>query len=657
MRRKRPLIGNGASKANGTSHKSSADVTDSDRPFAEMPRNRPWPVEATVLAGISTWTAVEACRCDQDHLNAIGAHKYRMWSVASLLTAASSLVSCCFVWWKCRMTSTLAPAPIGADPDGLVIGSTLMPLLFCSAALFAEKCGLRADPRIDFLGSFALASSVTSLAFAMSSVLWKNKRGDIATKHALLTSCILFVIMNVMVVAKNYGVLLIGETMTTVVLPCVGLQAILIYLYSRPNPSSVYAAFTPGEWCCVAQLLSSLALVFLFINIEPTRPKMDDSDVHLAISHGGIVGCTIGCVLSNVVHSVAKKRLYSKSVTFGCVTKLVVIVSVTVACVELVARRWDAVGATISFRGQSISTSLWWLLFFLRSPDGSMPKSFQNIPRFVFLIYWLMVLSLASFPAHQMASYLRNLPESTERRKLVVVSRKYFHFVAVLLFLPPTLLAPTMMSLSYAVALSVLLLVETMRTKILSVDNQLRDSSMNQFYEAFLDEKDAMAPSNGQLSRSKRVGGVFVVTHMAMIFGCAFPLWVNEVVQTVIGPDYVAGTGAGDNLGLLPAMGIIVLGVGDAVGAMVGVYLGSHKWPETKRTIEGSLGMFLSMVLSVVIISFLDPASDANAIWDAALAGLYASPQLLVLTLLEAFTSQIDNLCLPIAASILCLIE
>ena len=163
-----------------------------------------------------------------------------------------------------------------------------------------------------------------------------------------------------------------------------------------------------------------------------------------------------------------------------------------------------------------------------------------------------------------------------------------------------------------------------------------------------------MARSSSQISQGKRSGGIFVVTHMAMIFGCAFPLWVNEVLQKVTDPGHVIG--AGDIHSFLPAMGIIVLGVGDAVGAIVGVCLGYYKWPGTKRTIEGSLGMFLSMVLSVMIISYLDLAADANAIWGAALVGLYVSPQLLVLTLLEAFTSQIDNLCLPIAASILCLV-
>ena len=195
-----------------------------------------------------------------------------------------------------------------------------------------------------------------------------------------------------------------------------------------------------------------------------------------------------------------------------------------------------------------------------------------------------------------------------------------------------------MMALSYAVALCVLLLLETMRTTVLSNDTRLADSSINAFYEAFLDEKD-VTDSSGH----GRQPGVFVVTHLAMIFGCAFPLWVNEV--------------SGRVFSLLPFMGIIVLGVGDAVGAVVGIYFGLHKWPGTKRTVEGSLGMFVSMVLCSVAILYLDPASGTSTLHGAALAGLYVSPQLMTLSILEAFTSQIDNLCLPIAASILCLLQ
>ena len=205
-----------------------------------------------------------------------------------------------------------------------------------------------------------------------------------------------------------------------------------------------------------------------------------------------------------------------------------------------------------------------------------------------------------------------------------------------------------MMALSYAVALCVLLLLETTRTTVLSNNTRLADISINAFYEAFLDEKD-VTDSSGH----GRQPGVFVVTHLAMLFGCAFPLWVNEVLTKVIGSGCVSGR----VFSLLPFMGIIVLGVGDAVGAVVGIYFGLHKWPGTKRTVEGSLGMFVSMVLCSVAILYLDPASGTSTLHGAALVGLYVSPQLMTLSILEAFTSQIDNLCLPIAASILCLLQ
>ena len=68
--------------------------------------------------------------------------------------------------------------------------------------------------------------------------------------------------------------------------------------------------------------------------------------------------------------------------------------------------------------------------------------------------------------------------------------------------------------------------------------------------------------------------------------------------------------------------------------------------------------MFVSMLLCSVAILYLDPASGTSTLHGAAaLVGLYLSPQLMTLSILEAFTSQIDNLCLPIAASILCLLQ
>ena len=635
-------------------------------------RSRPWPVEATVLAGLALWVALEVEQ--PPHLFRLGGvatsatssssdvHSYPLRSAAAMLTAASSLISCCFEWKHCwtaaaplnRRTRShrRRTTVISADPDGLAVGSTLIPLLFCSATLFLEKCGIEADSRRGevapypcFLDAFALASSVTSLAFAMSATILKSTGGQfITTVHVLATSCLLLVIVKVLVVANTHeNIIRSGGIVITVVLPYIGMQELFLYFHRRQRQFQLGAAFTPGEWCCVVQLLSSLVLGFLFANVDSSRPRLSSVDMPIAIAHGGIVGCILGCSLSTLVPSITAKGDAKKAVIWECIAKLATIIFVTVSCVEISARRWDAAEAAISQGGRLIPISLQWLVLFLSKSDEATPDFSSNIPRWAFLIYWMLILLLAAFPAQWMAWDIRQIPESTKRRKLVVVSRKYFHFVAVLLFLPATIVGPSMMALSYAVALCVLLLVETMRTTVLSNDKWLADSSINAFYEAFLDEKDVTG---------RQPGGTFVVTHLAMIFGCAFPLWINEVLKKVIASGCISGRAV---FGLLPFMGIIVLGVGDAVGAVVGSYYGLHKWPGTKRTVEGSLGMFVSMALSSVAISYLDPASGASTLHDAALVGLYMSPPLITLSMLEAFTSQIDNLCLPIAASILCL--
>jgi len=672
MIRKRSFDGNGSNDTKGGAQEAS-NLSNRAHEMGSIFRSRPWPAEATVLAGFAFWVALEV---QQPHLfrlgdvakNASGAHNYPLWPAAAMLTAASSLISCYFEWshcwtaaapfntrahFHCRRTTTN-----GADPDGLAVGSTLVPLLFCSAISFVERCGIAANSRSGevvlipgLLEAFAFASSVTSLAFAMSATKSTGGR-RITTKHVLATSCILFVVVEMLVVANTYETIRFGVCVSTVILPCIGVQAVLLYLHSRQRQHSLFAAFTPGEWCCVAQLLSSLVLAFFFVNVDSSRPKLSSADMHLAIAHSGIFGCILGCILSKFFPSVATKGDAKKLVIWACTAKLVTTAFVTVACVEIAARQWDAAEATTAQGGRLIPISLQWLLSFLSKPDESTLVVFSNISRWMFLIYWAVILLLAAFPAQRMATHLRKIPESTKRSKLVVVSRKYFHFVAVLLFLPATIIAPSMMALSYAVALCVLLLVETMRTAVLSNDKRLADSSINAFYEAFLDEKDVVDNSICKPGQGRQTG-VFVVTHMAMIFGCAFPLWVNEVLKKVIGSGRVSR----GIFGLLPSMGIVVLGVGDAIGAIVGVYCGIHTWPGTKRTVEGTLGMFVSMVLSSVVISYLDPASGTSTMHDAALAGLYMSPHLMILSILEAFTSQIDNLCLPIAASILCLLQ
>eukprot|EP00590_Aulacoseira_subarctica_P012005 CAMPEP_0172436946 /NCGR_PEP_ID=MMETSP1064-20121228/71991_1 /TAXON_ID=202472 /ORGANISM="Aulacoseira subarctica , Strain CCAP 1002/5" /LENGTH=132 /DNA_ID=CAMNT_0013185377 /DNA_START=848 /DNA_END=1243 /DNA_ORIENTATION=- len=132
------------------------------------------------------------------------------------------------------------------------------------------------------------------------------------------------------------------------------------------------------------------------------------------------------------------------------------------------------------------------------------------------------------------------------------------------------------MTLSYAVAMVALVLGEMLRlsyNKKQNIENTEEHPrrkeeytakannasngivSFNDFYIAFLDEKDCEGKSGG-----------LVVTHIALIFGCAFPQWV-------------AATTASSTSTLLPVIGVLALGIGDAFGAIVGTTkYGRTKW-------------------------------------------------------------------------------
>jgi dolichol kinase len=227
-----------------------------------------------------------------------------------------------------------------------------------------------------------------------------------------------------------------------------------------------------------------------------------------------------------------------------------------------------------------------WLLDFLRGSESDVA---QNTPRVVWIVYWVIVLSIM-------------MPLSTHPRFVApnVVMRKWFHLIAILLFTPVTVYAPQLMTLSYAVALCGLMTVECLRAQL--------PKSIQGFY---------LSLSDSDKDNPDRV----IVSHMALICGCAFPLWLAVCVK--------------DDSKLLKLWGVIVLGVGDSVAAIVGSYWGRTKWGwNKKRSLEGSLAMLIS--LAICCAPFGDP-------WIAVVV--------VFTTLLEAFTSQIDNMVLPLAGS------
>jgi hypothetical protein len=93
------------------------------------------------------------------------------------------------------------------------------------------------------------------------------------------------------------------------------------------------------------------------------------------------------------------------------------------------------------------------------------------------------------------------------------------------------------LSLAYGVALAALLLLEYAR---MSRHGPLPlGQAIHKFYAHFLDDRDM---------------GHLVVTHLYLLLGCAFPLWLSHLVP--------AGKGGNP---LLPYAGVFVLGIGDSM--------------------------------------------------------------------------------------------
>ncbi|CAJ1953467.1 unnamed protein product [Cylindrotheca closterium] len=228
-----------------------------------------------------------------------------------------------------------------------------------------------------------------------------------------------------------------------------------------------------------------------------------------------------------------------------------------------------------------------WLVRFLVSLEGGYPRYFG-------LIYWLAVFVVAFVPT-------RLVLETTELA--VVIRRKWFHAVAVILFSPVTKTFPQLMSLSYAIALCALAVLEDLRRDL---------PALQSFYLSFID--------------SRKDNPELIVSHMFLILGCAMPLWISE------------WEGTESVKLLLSHWGVLCLGIGDAAGAVVGTWYGKHRWGQNQRTIEGSLAMWTS--ITIAGIAFISV--------DKHLALFAAST---IATLMEAFTFQMDNLVLPIIGS------
>ncbi|CAE6409999.1 unnamed protein product [Rhizoctonia solani] len=181
--------------------------------------------------------------------------------------------------------------------------------------------------------------------------------------------------------------------------------------------------------------------------------------------------------------------------------------------------------------------------------------------------------------------------------------RKFFHALAVFMFVPGISWDPAFTHLAFSLAFALFTFSEYVRYFAIYPFG----AAVHVFLSEFLDEKD---------------GGTAILSHFYLLTGCALPLWLESPWRV---------------LGLA---GVIVLGVGDALASIVGKRLGFSRWfPSSGKTLEGTL----AFAVSVFLCNWIVAAREFTSVHID-----HMGCAVIMTALLEAFSKQNDNLTIPL---------
>ncbi|CAM8889277.1 unnamed protein product [Rhodiola kirilowii] len=234
----------------------------------------------------------------------------------------------------------------------------------------------------------------------------------------------------------------------------------------------------------------------------------------------------------------------------------------------------------------------------------------EPLKRLSLCFYWVSLICVAVLRFYSISKHSK-----VER----ILLRKYYHLMAVCMFLPAVIYQPMFLDLAFGAALAVFLVLEIIRIWRMWPLGQL----VHQFMNAFTDHRDSE---------------ILIVSHFSLLLGCALPIWMSS--------------GYNDRP-LAPFAGILSLGIGDTMASMVGYKYGVLRWSKaSKKTIEGTAAGITSMLAACLTLLPL-LASTGYLVTENWFPLLFA---VTVSGLLEAYTAQLDNAFIPLVFySLLCL--
>lgn len=238
--------------------------------------------------------------------------------------------------------------------------------------------------------------------------------------------------------------------------------------------------------------------------------------------------------------------------------------------------------------------------------------------RIALCCYWLLVMLLP-------LQFLQRI--AMEGKVAHIIVRKFYHLMAVVMFVPAVLYQTGFLRLAFGIALGAFLILEIVRVYKIPPFGVGIDA----FMRAFLDSRD---------------GGPLIISHFSLLLGCALPIWMSDVY--------------GDRPLALFA-GLLSLGIGDTMASVVGSRFGRIRIAnDSNKTVEGTVAGVGSMLAACILLSPFLPSSPELSTFsmNSTSNGQWASVGIatIVAGLLEAFTTQLDNAFVPlIYFSLLCL--
>ncbi|RDX81049.1 Dolichol kinase EVAN, partial [Mucuna pruriens] len=217
-------------------------------------------------------------------------------------------------------------------------------------------------------------------------------------------------------------------------------------------------------------------------------------------------------------------------------------------------------------------------------------------------IYWVCIICVSVLRFY-------NISKNSKIERILL--RKYYHLMAVSMFLPALIFQPKFLDLAFGAALAIFLTLEIVRIWRIWPLGQ----PINQFMNAFTDHRDS---------------DLLIVSHFSLLLGCALPIWMS--------------TGYNDRP-LAPFAGILSLGIGDTMASMVGHKYGVLRWSKTgKKTVEGTAAGITSVLAACSLLLPLLASTGyiLTQHWFSLLLAVTVSG------LLEAYTAQLDNAFIPL---------